>query len=429
MIEKQQVQGEDERLAIDGGAPVRTAPFPSTLHGIQEIGQEEIDAVTDVLRRQKIFRFLLDDESSYASRFEEAYRRLTGRKHALAVTGGTTALITALVGLGIGTGDEVIVPGYTYIASAAAVLTVGAIPVIAEVDDTLTLDPRDVERKITPLTKAIMPVHMRGLPAQMDEIMAIARRHGLKVIEDVAQANGGRYKGRMLGAIGDVGCFSFQHYKVITSGEGGMVVTDDDEVYARAAFKHDSAMCFWKPGWSVRPFAGENARMCELRAAVGLVQLGRMEGILAQTRRIKARIVEGIRDLPGITVQRVADPEGDCGIVVIFYLPSGEEAKRFSEALRREGIPNGTIYNKGVPDRHIYCHWDYVMNKWTSDPTGYPWSPKYYRGNVEYSPDMCPNTLDYLGRAITIGISQRFTDADADDIIRGITKVARAFYG
>src|SRR5690606_18694139 len=143
-----------------------------------------------------------------------------------------TALITALVGLGIGTGDEVIVPGYTYIASAAAVLTVGAIPVIAEVDDTLTLDPRDVERKITPLTKAIMPVHMRGLPAQMDEIMAIARRHGLKVIEDVAQANGGRYKGRMLGAIGDVGCFSFQHYKVITSGEGGMVVTDDDEVYA-----------------------------------------------------------------------------------------------------------------------------------------------------------------------------------------------------
>lgn len=396
--------------------------------GFKEVGQEEIDALTDVLHRKKIFRFLLSDQDSYSSRLEDAYRRFTGKKHALAVTGGTTSLITALVGLGVGTGDEVIVPGYTYIASAAAVLSVGAIPVIAEVDDTLTLDPVDMERKVTRLTKAVMPVHMRGLPAQMDEIIAIARKHDLKVVEDVAQANGGTYQGRALGSIGHAGCFSFQHFKVITSGEGGMVVTDDEEVFARAAFKHDSAMQFWKPGWTVRPFAGENARMCELRAAVGLVQYGRMQAILGQTRRIKRRIVQGIMGLPGISLQRVSDPAGDCGITVMIYLPTRDEAKRFSEALRWEGIPNGTIYNQGVPDRHIYTHWDYVLNKWSSDPTGYPWSPQYYKGDVEYSPDMCPVTLGLLGRAVSIGISQRHTDADADDIVRGIEKVALAYY-
>lgn len=417
-------------LAIHGGTPVRTEPFPSTLHGIQEVGEEELEALRHVIERQKMFRFLLSDEESYVARLEQAYREFTGCKYALAVTGGTTALIAALVGLGVGTGDEVIVPAYTYIATAAAVLSVGAIPVIAEVDDTLTLDPADFERKITPLTKAVIPVHMRGFPCQMDEIMAIARKHGIRVLEDVAQANGGMYKGRALGSIGDAGAFSFQHYKVITSGEGGMVVTNDREVFARAAFKHDSAYQFWLgkvPG--VRPLPGENARMCELRGAVGWVQFGRMQSILKKTRAHKARIVEALRELPGIQVQRSADPEGDCGIAVVFYLPTAEEAKRFSDALRAEGIPTSTIYDKGIPDRHIYKYWDYVLNKWPLDHTGYPWAPQYYKGSVEYSEDMCPKTLDYLGRAVTFGLSQRFEDKDVDDIIRAVSKVAKAFYG
>ena len=419
----------DERLALEGGSPVRTEPLPSSLHGILEVGEEEIAAVTEVLRRQKIFRFLLSDEESYAARLEAAYREMTGKPYALAVTGGTTALISALVGLGVSTGDEVIVPAYTYIATAAAVLSVGAIPVIAEVDDTLTLDPEDFRRKITPLTRCVIPVHMRGWPAQMDEIMEIARRHGILVLEDVAQANGGSYKGRRLGSIGDAGAFSFQHYKVITSGEGGMVVTGDEEVYHRATCRHDSAMRFWRPGEGRPAFAGENARMCELRAAVGYVQFGRMEGILARLRALKARIVEQIKEAPGIQLHRVADPAGDCGTTLAFFLPDAGQAKRFSRALAAEGIRTGTIFNKEIPDRHIYCHWDYVLNKWTSDRTGYPWAPQYYKGNVEYSKDMCPRTLDYLGRVITIGLGQKWSDSDADDVAAGILKVAKAYYG
>lgn len=418
---------EHSKLAIHGGAPVRTKPFPSALHGIQEVGQEEKDAVMSVLERQKIFRFLSSEEESFAARFEAAYREYTGCSYALAVTGGTTALVSCLAGLQIGTGDEVIVPAYTYIATAAAVLLVGAIPVIAEVDDTLTLDPVDVEKKITPLTKAVIPVHMRGLPAQMDEIMAIARKHELHVIEDVAQANGGAYKGRKLGSIGDAGAFSFQHYKVITSGEGGMVVTNDPGVFQRAAFRHDSALSFWLKDdlADAKPTPGTNARMCELRAAVGLTQFQRLQGIIDKTRSLKRRIIEGLTGCPGITLQRVSDPEGDCGISVGFYLPTAEAAKQFQKALAAEGIPAGTIYNQGVPDRHIYKHWDYVMNKYSNDPQGYPWAPQFYKGNVEYSPDMCPQSLDYLGRIIMISLSQRFTEQDADDIVEAVWKVAQ----
>lgn len=417
------------RLAIDGGTPVRQKPFPPALHGAQEIGEEEIDAVTTVLRRKKLFRYLLTDETSYTNRLEKAYKTLAGKRHALAVTGGTTALITALVGMGVSTGDEVIIPGYTYIATAAAVLSVGAIPVIAEVDDTLTLDPEDLEEKITPLSKAVIPVHMRGLPSQMDEIMAIAEKHNLAVIEDVAQANGGRYRERPLGGIGHAGTFSFQYYKIITSGEGGMVVTDDDEAFQRMAFRHDAAMTFWRPGWSIRPFAGENARICEMRAAIGWVQFRRLPQILRRTRSLKQQIAEAIRELPGITLQRVADPEGDCGIALSIYLPSAEEAKRFAAAAQAEGLPVDTVYNDGIPKRHIYSNWDYVLNKWTADRTGYPWVKPYYHGEVEYSQDMCPKTLDYLSRVVTIPLNQRMTDQDAEDVVACISKVAKAYYG
>ena len=419
---------ESTRLAIDGGDPVRRSPLPSAMLGIQDVGQEEIDAVTDVLKRRQIFRYLRDDDESYCGRLEQAFCRFTGKKFALAVTGGTTALSSALVGLGISTGDEVIVPGYTYIATPAAVLTVGAIPVIAEVDDTLTLDPADFERKITPLTRCVIPVHMRGLPAQMDEIVAIARRHKVAVLEDCAQAVGGKYHGQALGGIGDAGIYSFQHYKVITSGEGGMVMTDDPDVYHRARYRHDSAVRFFNDQGGPDPFAGENHRMCEMRGALGLVQFGRMAGILNRTREVKQRIIAGITGSPGIAIQRVRDPDGACGITLVLYLRDDDTARRFARALSAEGISNGTIYNQGFPDRHIYKHWDYVINKWTSDRTGYPWARQYYKGSVEYSQDMCPRTLDYLGRAVAIGISQAFTDQDAQDIIDGIRKVSGALF-
>ncbi|MBI4024633.1 MAG: DegT/DnrJ/EryC1/StrS family aminotransferase [Verrucomicrobia bacterium] len=416
------------KLAVHGGVPVRKTPVPSFPHGTSEIGEREIRAVVKVLRRKTIFRFLNQPEVSESARLEAAYRKYTGCKHALAIgSGGTTALVSALVGLGVGAGDEVILPGYTYIATAAACIVVNAVPVICEVDHSLTMDPRDLEKKITRHTRAIIPVHMRGTPCRMRKILAVARRHKLKVLEDVAQANGGSYRGAKLGALGDAGAFSFQHYKIITSGEGGMVITNDKTVYQRACLAHDSAMVFWSRGenW-LRPFAGENYRMCELRAALGLVQFGRLDWILNRCRAVKRRIVEGIGDLPHIRLQDVPDPDGDCGISLVFYLPDSKRAQTFSEALKREGVPNGTMFNQGIPDRHIYCHWEYVMNKWSRDRLGLPWNRAIYKGNVRYSRDMCPNTLHWLGRAIALHLHQRLTVRDADDIVRAIRKVAVA---
>jgi len=320
-----------------------------------ETAQSADSAVTAVLRRGTIFRFLNEDHVSETARLEAAYREFCNVPYALALGGGGTgALISGLVGLGVGSGDEVLVPGYTYIATAAACLSVGAIPILVEVDESLTMDPDDAERKVTEHTVAMIPLHMRGFPADMDRLIAVARRHDLKVLEDVAQANGGAYKGRMLGSIGHAGAFSFQHYKAITAGEGGMLVTHDEQVYRPAAVKHDSAMQFWKADEGWEAFAGENYRMCELRAALGLTQFNRLSGILSSCRDTKRRLVEGVTDLHRIRIAAQRDQGGDCGFVFAFFLPDGDEAKRFSEALAAEGVPNGTIYNKRIPDRHIY---------------------------------------------------------------------------
>lgn len=417
-----------EQLALHGGAPAVDRTLPGGLQGVLEIGDAEIEAVTAVLKRRKIFRFLNEESVSESARLEAAYRDFCGVPYALALGGGGTgALITGLVGLGVGSGDEVLVPGYTYIATAAACLSVGAIPILVEVDESLTMDPEDAERKITEHTVAMIPVHMRGFPADMDRLTDVARRHDLKVLEDVAQANGGTYKGRLLGSIGHAGAFSFQHYKAITAGEGGMLVTHDEQVYRRAAVKHDSAMQFWKSDEGWEPFAGENYRMCELRAALGLSQFDRLPGILSACRATKRRLLEGVADLDRIRPAAQRDPDGDCGIVFAFFLPEADEAKRFSEALAAEGVPAGTIYNKQIPDRHIYSAWDYVMEKRSSDPHGWPWTAA--RRPISYSRDMLPNTLELLGRSIAISLNQQWTQADADAVIRAIRKVHAGLYG
>jgi 8-amino-3,8-dideoxy-alpha-D-manno-octulosonate transaminase len=414
-----------EKLAIDGGVSVARELFPTTWLGPAAIGEEEVAAVSSVVRSGRLFRYL-DTEHSQCTRLERLFCGMTGCEYALAVGGGTAALICGLVGIGVGDGDEVIVPGYTYIASASAVLICAGVPVIAEIDESLTLDPTDIESRITPRTKAIMPVHMRGIPCDMDPILDVARRHNLAVIEDCAQACGGRYKGRTLGALGDVGCFSLQQFKVITAGEGGMVVTNRRDVFERAAMRHDSAMCFWNPiDATVAPFPGENARMNEMEGALGCVQFGRMEGILARTRALCKRIRADIADCPGIRLHRSPDPEGDCGIAVALFLDTGDRAKWFAKALRLEGIPAGSIYDKGIPDRHIYCYWDYVMEKRSSDPHGRPWTSPLHDAARTYRPDMCPKTLDVLSRTVAIPLSQTYEDRHADWIVHAVRKVAQ----
>ncbi len=402
--------------------PTITEPLPGSSQGAMDIGQEEIDAVTNALKRKTLFRFLNPPEISESEQVEKIYREMLGVPYTLAVGGGgTSALIAALVGLGIGSGDEVIVPGYTYIATASACLCVGAIPILCEVDDSLTIDATRIEELITPYTKAIIPVHMRGGVCDMDAIMAIARKHNLKVLEDCAQCNGGRYKGRHVGSIGDAGAFSMQHFKIITAGEGGLVACHDDRIYRRAAMKHDSAIQFWRPHPDWEAFAGENFRIDEMRSALALAQLKKMPGILAGCRRAKAHLLELTAHLPGIRPQRFHDADGDCGIVFAFFLETRELAKRFSEALLAEGVPNQTIFNKQIPDRHIYAAWDYVLEKKTHDHTGWPWTAAHRP--IEYHRDMLPQTLDVLGRCISIGLNRHWLEHHTKLVATAIEKV------
>jgi len=349
-----------------------------------------------------------------------------GAQKAIAVSSGTAALMCGLAGIGVGPGDEVIVPAYTWIASASAVVMMGGIPILAEVDDTLTLNPADVERKVTPRTKAIMPVHMRGAPARLDELLALARARGLRVIEDAAQADGGGYRGQRLGTLGDVGCFSLQFNKIITCGEGGMVITSDAEIHKRAVMFHDTIGGLRNNVPDDEILMGMNFRMPELTAAVALVQLGRLDGLIDEMLTRKHALKAGIADAlarAGGHFRGVTDIEGDTGISLIFFLPSAELADRAIQALRAENVGAGGMYRPDRIDYHVYPHWGPIMERRTWSEQGGPWR---WGAPVEYRADMCPQTLDLLRRAIHLDVNPLFTTEDIDETIHGLNKVLRA---
>ena len=425
----------EEKLAIDGGTPVKTTKNPPMYPGGLEIGEEEKREILDVLEHKYLFRYYgPSDAPSKVRQLEVEFARLIGMKYGLAVNSCTSALISSLIAVGVGPGDEVIVPGYTFFASCAAIVAAKAIPIIAEVDDSLTMDPEDFEKKITPRTKAVIPVHMRGVPCDMDRIMPIARKHGIKVVEDVAQACGGSYKGKRLGSFGDCNAFSLQYHKIITAGEGGIVLTNDQILYDRAQAYHDTAACwrpdrFGLPRYEGEVFPGVNFRMSELHGAVALAQLRKLDGLLAGMRAKKKRIKDQITGIPGITFRRLNDDAGDTAICLVFFFKDPETTQKFAEALHAEGVEAGCIYSKGVPDWHIYAHWKMIMDKVTATPEGCPYTCHYYTekgGKAEYSPDMCPKTLGYLGRTIHLDIPPQMTDQDCDLTARAIRKVAKA---
>ena len=416
---------QDQRLAIKGGAPAKQNPDPPMYPGGMEIGDEEEQAVLEVLRAKRLFRYYGPGEAdSKASQLERAFAEKTGARYAVAVTSGTAALVCGLQGIGIGPGDEVIVPAYTWIASASAVVAAGGIPVIAEVDETLLLDPADVKRKISPYTKAIMPVHMRGAACRMDELMALANEHGLKVIEDVAQANGGSYKGQALGTFGDVGCYSLQFNKIITSGEGGMVVTNDESVWKRTNMYHDVIGALRLEFDAAELLCGVNYRMPELLAAVALVQLRRLDGLIDAMRQRKRMLKAGIEDVTrrkGISFRELADPEGDTAIATVFFMDSAAQADAVSQALRAENIGAGTLYRPEGIDYHVYANWLPIINRRTWTNAGGPW--RWAQREIEYRPDMCPRSLDLLGRAVHLNVSPLLTNEDVEETIEGLNRV------
>jgi dTDP-4-amino-4,6-dideoxygalactose transaminase len=435
-----------QRLAIEGGpkAVPGLGPYPAKL-GKDELwalidmwdmspeGKAQMRAVLDAerdVRGPHLFRYY-NPKPSRAAAAERAMADLIGVRHCLATNSCTSALVASFRALGIGAGDEVIVPAYTFFATAATVGACGAIPVIADVDDSLNLDAGEVETALTPRTKAIAVVHMRGAPAQMDAIMDVARRKGLPVVEDTAQACGGSFAGRRLGAVGTMGCFSFDFYKIAVSGEGGFVTTDDEWLYTRAQSWHDTAAC-WRPDRYARErregelFCGENYRMSELEGAVAVTQIAKIDEMLAGYRHARQRIRHGIDEFPGLSFRRLTDPEGDTGTCIVMFLKDAATALRAGAALQAEGVPAGGIYNDKTRDWHIYTYWEHVLERKAVASDGLPWSAVPADELPRYSRNMCPRALDYLARSVHIEINWHFSDEDCDAVARGINKVLKA---
>jgi len=432
------------KLAIEGGtkAVKQTGPYPTKIHVDELLELLDLWKFPTVARKTMetiirksakeikgphLFRYY-NPRPSKVEAAEKAFGKFIGVPHCLAVNSCTSALIAAMRALGIGMGDEVIVPAYTFFATAAAVGACNAIPVIADVDDTLTLDPKDVARRITPRTKAIAVVHMLGLPAQMAELKALADKHKIALIEDVAQAAGGSYRGKMLGSIGTIGCFSFDYYKVLNSGEGGFVTTSNEWLYTRAQSWHDCAAC-WRPNRYASErregelFCGENYRMSELQGAVALAQIRKANTIVRGYRTAFQRIMNAL-DLPAdVKLQRLADPDGVVGTTLVIFMPDVEKTKWATKAMQAEGVPAGGIYDAKIKNWHIYPHWDHIMAQKAVSPDGLPWSGVKKSELPAYAPDMCPRSLDYLSRAVVIGINSNYTAADCRAIAEGINKV------
>lgn len=435
-----------EKLAIDGGpkAAPELGPFPT------KIGGEELLEILDMwefsphnrakirqlieseanLKGPHLFRYYNPKPSKVAAA-EKAMLDLVGTKYCLAVNSCTSALVASYRALGVGAGDEVIVPAYTFFATSATVASSNGIPVIVEVDETLCLDPEAIEAAITSRTKAIVPVHMRGAPAQMDAIMDIANKKGIPVVEDVAQAGGGSFGGKRLGSIGTMGCFSFDYYKVIVSGEGGFITTDDEWLYTRAQSWHDCAAC-WRPDRFAKErqegelFCGENYRMSELEGAVALAQIKRADEMLTGYRRAKKQIKDSIETLPGLSFRHLTDEGGDTGICLVMFLRDADATRRAIKCLQAEGVPAGGVYDSKIRDWHIFSYWEHILDKKTVAADGLPWSAVSDDELPRYSRDMCPRTLDLLSRAIMVDIDYNYSDKDCAAVAGGINKVLRA---
>jgi len=345
-------------------------------------------------------------------------------EHCRLTRSGTAALYTALVGLGVGPGDQVIVPAYTYMATALAVLGAGAIPVVADVDYSLTLSPVDTERRITRHTRAIVPVHMVGLPCDMKSIMRLARQHDLLVLEDACQAVGGGYQGKMLGSIGHAGAFSFNYYKNITSGEGGAFVTDDRAVYERGSVAVDCCSFYWNPAERREElqFAGHNFRGSELEAAVLNAQMGRLPQMLARMRAHKQELLEvgaqvGLRSIKNNSL------EHECGSHVGFRFATEPQARGFCDKLHAQGVSAFLPMDTG---RHVYTRWDPIMRyQGAHHPALDPFKiPANAAARIEYTEDMCRASLDILNRTVLLPMHPDNTRARLRRMAEAIRRAA-----
>jgi len=407
-----------ETLALLGGTPIRSTPFPKG----QRFGAEELEQLREALEQGTLFYWSGNKVKAFTRKFAEMY----GKKHCVATSSGTAALHVALGAVGVTEGDEVIVSPITDMGSLVGILFQNAIPVFADLDPhTYNMTAASIEACITDKTRAIMVVHLAGNPSDMDAIMEVARRHNVKVVEDCAQSYLSYAKGRLSGTQGDIGCFSLNEFKHISTGDGGMLITDDDTLFERAARfadKNYNRHATTVAEMRAVPYLAPNYRMTELQGAVAIAQLDRLPGICAIHTHHGDRITNGIQNLPGIHPHKVR--AGDVCSYWFYMLRlneklAGVDAVTFADALIAEGIPS----QQGYIPSCVYGY-DMFQNLSAYQGTHAPFDSKYYGRPVSYPPGLCPNAEEILRTAVKININQFYTDSDINDIIAAVNKVA-----
>ncbi len=380
-----------------------------------EIGQAELRAVERVLARKRFFRYGGPETSA----FEREWAALMGVRTAYAVTSGTSALIAGLQALGVGPGQSVLVPAYTFISTALAVTAVGAIPICVEVDERLTMDPRDVERKRRRHTSCIVPVHMQGMPCDMRALQAVAGVHGLRILEDCCQAVGGSFGGRRLGGIGDVGAYSFNQYKVLSCGEGGAVVTSDPRLAERLYMAQDGSCSVW-PETGVMSeafFCGGNFRGNEISSAILRVQARRLDRILGRLRATRTRLLRDLRLPADARFVPSHDEEGNCGVCFLIRADTVERAVAIEAALK----PHLGAHRPIQSGRHVYSAWGVIRSRVGGHHPD--WDCFRHPRNAAIETDYerpLPRTDDFLARTVLCGTPYGLRPAELNRLVRGI---------
>ncbi|MCI5162081.1 MAG: DegT/DnrJ/EryC1/StrS family aminotransferase [Candidatus Electrothrix sp. AX5] len=395
--------------------------------GFEVFGEEEKQQALEVFDTGVLFRYEFGEQRKgvYKVReFEQAFAKYTGAAHAQAVTSGTAALKVALTALGVGIGDEVITQGFTFVATWEAILDVGAVPVFTEVDQTLNMDPTDLEKKITSKTRAIIPVHMLGAPARIVEIKAIADKYGVPVLEDTAQAPGARLNGQHLGTFGHFGTFSFDSVKTITTGEGGMVISNDEELWRNCSeyhdHGHDHAVNPGGRGGEERRFIGFNYRMMELQGAIGLAQLAKLDSIVASQQKNKAILKEAASKIAGVSFRVILDEQGDSATFLSFMLPDKEQAAKVNQVLRDNKA--GAI-NFGENSWHFYPSWEHLLGSKTLSKNGWPFD-SHCKRRVIYDPEALPDSVELMNRTLVYQVPVNLSDTQRETMLAALAKAA-----
>lgn len=389
--------------------------------GTEIFGKEEKEQVMEVLEKGVLFRYNHDNERNgiwKAKQFEKEFAEYHGIKHCHMVTSGTAADSLSITAVGVGAGDEVIVPPFTFIAPVEAVINVGAVPVFAEVDETLCLTAKSIEAAITPKTKAVLLVHMVGAMAQIDEIVAVCKKHNLILIEDAAQSLGGSFKGKMLGTFGNIGCFSFDFFKLVTAGEGGAIITNDDDIYETAHTYSDHGHSHQgnNRGAEAHAILGTNFRISELHAAVGLAQFRKLDYMLEKLRGNKKVLKDYLKKFPQITFRPIPDESGDSATVLNFFFPTQKEAERVAGELAKGGVASAYWYNNNY---HFIKNWDHLKECRVAGPVGMQFLDK----PQDYKSLELPQSYDIIGRLVSINMKITTTQEQLQAICKTFDKV------